>query len=70
MPMIQKPIEPLKKEQVRVRLEKNILTEIIAYCEWADISQDYFIEQSALVVFDRDKEWKEKKQKKTAESAQ
>lgn len=67
MPLIQKPHEPPKKEQVRVRLEKSIMSDITAYCAWAGISLDRFMEQSALMVFDRDKEWKEQKKIQTSE---
>jgi hypothetical protein len=32
MPLIQKPQELPQKEQIRIRLEKNLLAEMQAYC--------------------------------------
>lgn len=61
MPLILKSKEPPQKEQLRIRLEKNILSEIQAYCEWTDILVDYFLEQAASFVLRKDKEWHERK---------
>jgi hypothetical protein len=61
MPLIQKPQEPPQKEQIRMRLEKNLLAEMQAYCNWAGLSLEHFLEQAALLVFDKDKDWREQK---------
>lgn len=61
MPLIQRPPEPLKKEALKVALESEIFNEITAYCNWANITVDHFIEQAALIIFRKDKSWKEYK---------
>lgn len=63
MPLITRPAEPPKKEQIRIRLTKEVLSDIDAYCHWQNIDRDYFIEQAALEIFKRDKEWKEHREK-------
>jgi hypothetical protein len=61
MPLIQKPQEPPQKEQIRIPLEKNLLAEMQVYCNWAGLSLEHFLEQTALLVFDKDKDWCEQK---------
>ncbi len=61
MPLIQKQKAPPLKEQIRLRLEKDLLTEMQGYCTWAGVSLEHFLEQAALFVFDKDKAWKEYK---------
>jgi hypothetical protein len=68
MPLIQRPQEPPQKEQIRVRLEKNFLSEIQVYCAWAEVSLDHFLEQAALFVFDKDKDWREQKKQTSIEA--
>lgn len=63
MPLITKPPEPPKKEQIRVRLTKAVLDEIDDYCKWQDIDRDYFLERAAEKIFEKDKEWIEAKNK-------
>jgi hypothetical protein len=65
MPLIQKPQEPPQKEQIRIRLEKNLLAEMQAYCNWTGISLEHFLEQAALLVFDKDKDCVSKRNKPT-----
>ncbi|MEM2161115.1 MAG: hypothetical protein QXN55_09200 [Candidatus Nitrosotenuis sp.] len=57
MPLIEKPFIPPIKEQFRVRIEKRVLDDIDAYCKWQDVDRDYFIEQAALKIFKKDKDW-------------
>lgn len=61
MPLILKPKELPQKEQLRIRLGKNILTEVQAYCAWADIPLDYFLEQAVSFILRKDKDWRERK---------
>ncbi|CAN5425740.1 hypothetical protein BH10PSE19_BH10PSE19_04660 [soil metagenome] len=58
MPLIKKPEPAAAKQQVRMRLSESLIKEIEDYCKWAELpSQDYFIEQVALMALDKDKEW-------------
>ncbi len=59
MALITKPLDPPQKDQFRIRLAKNIYEHINAYCQWQGLSLDYFLEQAALEVFKKDKDWKE-----------
>lgn len=59
-----------KKEKIKAEVNSEILAEIEAYCQWANIdSMGFFIEEAASFVFAKDKEWKnhKKAQKKQAE---
>lgn len=61
MPLIQKPQQVPEKKQLRVRMGKEIFNEIQSYCSWAGVELDYFLEQAALMVFEKDKHWKDQK---------
>lgn len=66
MPLIHKEQEIPKKGQVRVRLQNNVLDEMQAYCQWAGVTLDHFLEEAALFVFRKDKSWhKQKTQQST-----
>ncbi len=61
MPLITKPPTPLVKEKFKLRMTKEIMEEMDAYCQWQAIDRDYFMEQAALQIFKKDKEWQEYK---------
>ena len=63
MPLITKPPEPPKKEQIRIRLTKTVLDEMDAYCKWQGLDRDYFIERAVEKILAKDKEWLEEKGK-------
>ncbi|MBA2650238.1 MAG: hypothetical protein H0U75_11745 [Legionella sp.] len=50
----------IKKEKIKVDMNSEVLAKIKEYCQWAQIENiDFFIEESALFVLAKDKEWKE-----------
>ncbi|CAN5362816.1 hypothetical protein BH10PSE19_BH10PSE19_10020 [soil metagenome] len=58
MPLIKKPEPIAAKQQMKVRLNQSLIKEIEDYCKWAELpSQDYFIEQVALMALEKDKKW-------------
>tara|TARA_R110000868_G_scaffold266583_1_gene525826 strand:- start:41602 stop:41796 length:195 start_codon:yes stop_codon:yes gene_type:complete len=60
MALIQ-PKQKIEKRQIKVTLDSMILDQMNAYCEWQGIEKvDDFIEQAALFVFSKDREWKAK----------
>lgn len=61
MALINKPPVPVVKEQFRLRIAQEVLSEMDDYCKWQGLERDYFIEQAVLQVFKKDKEWKEYK---------
>lgn len=61
MPLIKKPAEAIEKIQTRIRLSQDVKQEMEAYCQWANISFDYFIEQAAKFLFSKDKDWQKNK---------
>lgn len=71
MPLIQQPISPTEKKQIRVRLNQDLYQEIIEYCAWAQVSSpESFLTQSALFVLSKDPEWKsfKKNQQKSVQT--
>lgn len=57
MPII-KAKENIKKEQLRISIEKSIADEIRQYCEWAGVKKaDDFFEQAAQYILSKDKDW-------------
>lgn len=68
MPIIQRPAEPPRREATKISLDGEIFNEITAYCQWANITMDHFIEQAALIVFKKDKGWKEYSKKQQSDS--
>ena len=64
MPLITRPVETNIKEQIRVKVPKDLLESIAAYCEWQNIERDYFIEQAAIAILKKDKDWKKFRSKK------
>ncbi|SFM08056.1 hypothetical protein [Legionella jamestowniensis] len=61
-----------EKEKIKIEISKEIYSEIKEYCSWAGIDDiSYFFEDSSIMIFSKDKEWKQhrKEKKKTIESA-
>lgn len=57
-----KPSKAVTKTQVRINIDKELLADIRAYCEFAHIRKvDEFIAQAAQLVFKKDKSWQEHK---------
>lgn len=50
MAIIKKPVE-IEKTQIRIRLSKATLAEVEAYCQWANITHDYFFDEAAKYLF-------------------
>lgn len=60
MPLL-KPTEKIEKTQLRIAVDKNLLEQMKQYCDWAGIKKvDDFVEQAALLVFAKDKDWRTK----------
>ncbi|KTD21912.1 hypothetical protein [Legionella londiniensis] len=54
-----------KKEKIKAEINSEILANIQAYCEWANITDlGFFIEEAASFIFAKDKEWKQYKKAK------
>ncbi|MBX9703223.1 MAG: hypothetical protein K2X39_03630 [Silvanigrellaceae bacterium] len=50
------------KEKLKIEISPEVISEIEAYCAWAQIDDvSYFFEEAAHLVFSKDKEWKKKK---------
>lgn len=46
-------------EKIKLEMDRDILSDINKYCEWAGISNiEHFIEEAAKHVFLNDKDWK------------
>lgn len=60
------------KEKIKAQISSEILAKMDAYCIWAGIDMDFFIEEAALYVFAKDKEWKQhqKTLKRSAKQAE
>ncbi|CZP44340.1 hypothetical protein [Legionella pneumophila] len=56
-----------EKEKIKIEMSKEIYSEIKEYCSWAGIDDiSYFLEESSIMIFSKDKEWKQhRKEKKT-----
>jgi len=53
-------IKSTKKEKIKVTISSDIVAKINEYCQWANIEDvGFFIEEAALFVFSKDKEWKD-----------
>ncbi len=58
MPLIKSDRHDATKEAWRIRLQRDICKEILAYCEWANIKyRDHFIQQACLFILENDEEW-------------
>ena len=58
MPLIKKT-DSQEKQEIKITLRKEILDTIDRYNEWAGVSsRNSFLEQAAMVVFQKDSEWK------------
>lgn len=48
------------KDKIKVEINSKVLETIKNYCKWTDIDNiDFFIEEAAVFVFSKDKDWKE-----------
>ena len=57
MPLLKPSAKPVK-EQVRIYIESDVVQQMRDYCQWAGLGKiDEFIEQAALLVLEKDKEW-------------
>ena len=57
------------QDKLSISLDKELIEEIIAYCQWANIRKpDEFVEQAALLVLRKDKDWKMLRKSKSWES--
>lgn len=44
--------------KIKIELEKGVVQNINAYCEWAGLeSMDLFLQEAAQYVLKKDKEW-------------
>ncbi|CZG72522.1 TPA: hypothetical protein JBE10_15975 [Legionella pneumophila subsp. pneumophila] len=57
-----------EKEKIKIEISKEIYSEIKEYCSWVGIDDiSYFFEESSIMIFSKDKEWKQhRKEKKQA----
>ncbi len=60
-----------EKEKIKIEISKEIYSEIKEYCLWVGIDDiSYFFEESSIMIFSKDKEWKQhRKEKKQAISS-
>ena len=57
MPLI-KAKKKIEKDQLRINIDSNLLTNIKNYCDWAGVQKiDEFLEQAAQYILTKDKEW-------------
>lgn len=47
-----------KKEKLTIEIHSDVLNEINAYCKWAKVDIDLFLEEAAKFIFKKDKEYK------------
>ena len=53
-------IKSTKKEKIKATISSDTVAKINEYCQWASIKDiGFFIEEAALFVFSKDKEWKD-----------
>lgn len=53
------------KEKIKLEISKDIYSEIKEYCSWAGIDNiSHFFEESSIMIFSKDKEWKQHKKEK------
>lgn len=56
-----------KDVQFRVRMKQEVLDEVNEYIDWAGLSSiNVFLEQAALYVLQKDKDWKQAKNQTAA----
>ena len=49
----------IQKDRVKIEMSSEILSKIDEYMKWADIDDlGYFLEESAMLVFKSDRDWK------------
>lgn len=69
---ILKPKPTIERTQLRISVDKQILSDVERYCEYANFKKlDEFFEEAALHILTRDKdfkEWKEQKERATINS--
>ena len=54
-----------KKEAIRVNVSDDLLKDIRAYCDWANIAKEsHFMEQAAQYVLSHDKDWQKQLSRK------
>lgn len=46
-----------QKENIKLELDQEVLSNINKYCKFAEISIECFFEEAALYIFKNDKEW-------------
>ncbi|GAB4223548.1 MAG: hypothetical protein Tsb005_19020 [Gammaproteobacteria bacterium] len=59
MPLIQPPVLEPKRLTVKHSLTETLLAEVDAYCAWAGLKRQHFIEAAVESILQRDKEWRE-----------
>ena len=53
-------IKSTKKEKIKAIMSSDTVAKINEYCQWAKIEDiGFFLEEAALFVFSKDKEWKD-----------
>ena len=53
-------IKSTKKEKIKAAISSDTVAKINEYCQWANIEDvGFFLEEAALFVFSKDKEWKD-----------
>lgn len=51
-----------EKEKIKIEISKDIYSEIKEYCSWVVIDDiSHFFEESSMMIFSKDKEWKQSK---------
>lgn len=51
-----------EKEKIKIEISKDIYSEIKEYCSWVGIDDiSHFFEESSMMIFSKDKEWKQSK---------
>ncbi|HAT6349350.1 TPA: hypothetical protein ACVNTL_002183 [Legionella pneumophila] len=52
-------------EKIKIEISKDIYSEIKEYCLWAGIDNiSHFFEESSMLIFSKDKEWKQHRKEK------
>lgn len=58
-----KPKPKQERQQIRIQIDSQLLSDIARYCEYAGFrKQDEFFEESALHILSKDKDFKEWKE--------
>ncbi|WP_298624821.1 hypothetical protein [uncultured Legionella sp.] len=54
-----------EKEKIKIEISKDIYAEIKEYCSWVGIDDiSHFFEESSMMIFSKDKEWKQHQKEK------